>query len=180
MEDKSHYSLQVGDYPKERASGLTKNIKKLRRNWSLKKEDISKGLSKIKKSSKTLIEEVYWKETKFAGVAGRRKISLSQLLSTDQPELRGATTANNVSTFYVSGPMTNSPSLVTPEAGGGSEVGGEWRRWTRRESTQGSLSSSSTSHLSSSSPSSDPAAAQLPIAPTRRRSGNKSIRQEIG
>ena len=170
----------MGDYPKERASGLTKNIKKLRRNWSLKKEDISKGLSKIKKSSKTLIEEVYWKETKFAGVAGRRKISLSQLLSTDQPELRGATTANNVSTFYVSGPTTSSPSLVSSESGGGSEVGGEWRRWTRRESTQGSLSSSSTSHLSSSSPSSDPAAAQLPIAPTRRRSGNKSIRQEIG
>ena len=37
---------------------MTKKIKKLRRNWSLKKEDISKGLSKIKKSSKTLIEEV--------------------------------------------------------------------------------------------------------------------------
>ena len=159
----------MGDYPKERASGLTKKIKKLRRNWSLKKEDISKGLSKIKKSSKTLIEEVYWKETKFAGVAGRRKISLSQLLSTDQPELRGATTANNVSTFYVSGPTTNSPSLVSPEAGGGSEFGG-CRRWSRRESTQGCLSSPS-SHLSSS-PSADPAAAQLPVAPTRRRSGN--------
>ena len=155
--------LQVGDSPKERASGLTKKIKKLRRNWSLKKEDISKGLSKIKKSSKTLIEEVYWKETKFAGVAGRRKISLSQLLSTDQPELRGATTANNVSTFYVSGPTTNSsPSLVSPEAGGGPEVGG-CRRWSRRESTQASLSFS---------PSTDPGAAQLPVAPTRRRSGN--------
>ena len=50
--------LQVGDYSRERPSGLTKKIKKLRRNWSLKKEDISKGLSKIKKSSKTLIEEV--------------------------------------------------------------------------------------------------------------------------
>ena len=143
----------MGDYPKERASGLTKKIKKLRRNWSLKKEDISKGLSKIKKSSKTLIEEVYWKETKFAGVAGRRKISLSQLLSTDQPELRGAATTNNVSTFYVSGPR-----LVSPEAGEGSEVGG-CKRWSRRESTQGSLSA-------------DPAATQLPIAPTRRRSGN--------
>ena len=154
--------LQVGDYPKERASGLTKKIKKLRRNWSLKKEDISKGLSKIKKSSKTLIEEVYWKETKFAGVAGRRKISLSQLLSTDQPELRGATTTNNVSTFYVFGPTTSSPSLVSPEVGGVPEVGG-CRRWSRRESTQASLSPS---------PSTDPAAAQLPVAPTRRRSGN--------
>ena len=123
----------------------------------MKKEDISKGLSKIKKSSKTLIEEVYWKETRFAGVAGRRKISLSQLLSTDQPELRGATTttnSNNVSTFYVSGP-TNSPSLVSSE-GGSSEAG--CRRSSRRESSQGSLS-----------PSADPAA--LPVAPTRRRSG---------
>ena len=36
-----------------------KRIKKLRRNWSLKKDDISKGLSKIKRSSKTLIEDVY-------------------------------------------------------------------------------------------------------------------------
>ena len=36
-----------------------KRIKKLRRNWSLKKDDITKGLSKIKKSSKTLIEDVY-------------------------------------------------------------------------------------------------------------------------
>ena len=36
-----------------------KRIKKLRRNWSLKKDDISKGLSKIKRSSKPLIEVVY-------------------------------------------------------------------------------------------------------------------------
>ena len=154
----SYFLLKVGDYyPKERPSGLTKKIKKLRRNWSLKKEDISKGLSKIKKSSKTLIEEVYWKETRFAGVAGRRKISLSQLLSTDQPELRGATTtsSNNVSTFYVSGP-TNSPSLVSPEVGGRSEGG--CRRSSRRESGQQASVA-------------DPAAA-LPIAPTRRRSGN--------
>jgi neuronal guanine nucleotide exchange factor len=73
-----------------------KRIKKLRRNWSLKKEDITKGLSKIKKSSKTLIEDVYnSREVKFSSV-GRRKISLSQLLSTDNPELRNPNT-----TFYV-------------------------------------------------------------------------------
>ena len=39
-----------------------RSIKKLRRNWSIKKEDLSKGLSKIKRSSKTLIEDVYTKE----------------------------------------------------------------------------------------------------------------------
>jgi len=73
-----------------------KRIKKLRRNWSLKKDDISKGLSKIKKSSKTLIEDVYnSREVKFSSV-GRRKISLSQLLSTDNPELKNPNT-----TFYI-------------------------------------------------------------------------------
>ena len=36
-----------------------RRIKKLRRNWSIKKEDLSRGLSKFKKSSKTLIEDVY-------------------------------------------------------------------------------------------------------------------------
>ena len=147
----------------------------------MKKEDISKGLSKIKKSSKTLIEEVsfqfnskfkvhsnskgknliqfksqnsipqvYWKETRFAGVAGRRKISLSQLLSTDQPELRGATTSsglNNVSTFYVAGP-TSSPSLALAERKGSSP----------RETVS-----------PSPMPSNNPAA--LPVAPSRRRSG---------
>ena len=39
-----------------------RSIKKLRRNWSIKKDDLSKGLSKIKRSSKTLIEDVYTKE----------------------------------------------------------------------------------------------------------------------
>ena len=39
-----------------------RGIKKLRRNWSIKKDDLSKGLSKIKRSSKTLIEDVYTKE----------------------------------------------------------------------------------------------------------------------
>jgi hypothetical protein len=92
----------VDDCDKERPSGLTRKIKKLRRNWSLRKEDISKGISKIKKSSKTLIEDVYWKEARFTTVGSRRKISLSQLLSTDQPELRGEPAT--VSTFYVSGP----------------------------------------------------------------------------
>ena len=38
------------------------SIKKLRRNWSLKKEDLTKGLSKIKRNSKSLIEDVYTKE----------------------------------------------------------------------------------------------------------------------
>ena len=39
-----------------------RSIKKLRRNWSIEKDDLSKGLSKIKRSSKTLIEDVYTKE----------------------------------------------------------------------------------------------------------------------
>ena len=39
-----------------------RSIKKLRRNWSIKKDDLSKGLSKIKRNSKTLIEDVYTKE----------------------------------------------------------------------------------------------------------------------
>ena len=38
------------------------SIKKLRRNWSLKKEDLTKGFSKIKRNSKSLIEDVYTKE----------------------------------------------------------------------------------------------------------------------
>jgi len=83
-----------------------KKIKKLRRNWSLKKDDISKGLSKIKKSSKTLIEDVYSREVKFSSV-GRRKISLSQLLSTDNPELRNPNT-----TFYVGLKNANTDSLA--------------------------------------------------------------------
>ena len=41
-----------------------KGLKKLRRNWSIKKDDLSKGLSKIKRSSKNLIEDVYTKDGK--------------------------------------------------------------------------------------------------------------------
>lgn len=87
-----------------------KRIKKLRRNWSLKKDDITKGLSKIKKSSKTLIEDVYNNRevaVKFSSVS-RRKISLSQLLSTDNQELRGSNT-----TFYV-GLKTLTPNPTKP------------------------------------------------------------------
>ena len=39
-----------------------RSFKKLRRNWSIKKEDITKGLSKIKRNSKNLLEDVYIKE----------------------------------------------------------------------------------------------------------------------
>ena len=104
-----------------------KRIKKLRRNWSLKKEDISKGLLKIKKNSKTLIEDVYSREgdqsknvnisypylivllsVKFSSV-GRRKISLSQLLSTDNPELKNPNT-----TFYVGLKEANASSINQP------------------------------------------------------------------
>jgi len=74
-----------------------RGIKKLRRNWSIKKDDLSKGLSKIKRSSKTLIEDVYTKEVKFSSV-GRRKISLTQLLSSDNPELQRQTSHTN---FYI-------------------------------------------------------------------------------
>ena len=111
-----------------------RSIKKLRRNWSIKKDDLSKGLSKIKRSSKTLIEDVYTKEginlacwiscnpfqsvtyattwweefakwslilihlsVKFSSV-GRRKISLTQLLSSDNPELQKETNNTN---FYI-------------------------------------------------------------------------------
>ena len=42
-----------------------KGLKKLRRNWSIKKDDLSKGLSKIKRSSKNLIEDVYTKDGNF-------------------------------------------------------------------------------------------------------------------
>jgi len=75
------------DDAKQEDSNLTKiaeaagrGFKKLRRNWSIKKEDLTKGFSKIKRSSKNLIEDVYTKEVKFSSV-GRRKLSMSQLLS---------------------------------------------------------------------------------------------------
>jgi len=100
-QDTSQVKVISGKNDKD--SNLTKiaevagrRIKKLRRNWSLTKEDITKGLSKIKKNSKILIEDVYNStDVKFSSV-GRRKISLSQLLSTDNPELKTANT-----TFYV-------------------------------------------------------------------------------
>lgn len=44
------------------AEAAGRGIKKLRRNWSIKKDDLSKGLSKIKRSSRNLIEDVYTKE----------------------------------------------------------------------------------------------------------------------
>ena len=44
------------------AEAAGRGIKKLRRNWSIKKDDLTKGLSKIKRSSKNLIEDVYTKE----------------------------------------------------------------------------------------------------------------------
>ena len=44
------------------AEAAGRSIKKLRRNWSIKKDDLTKGLSKIKRSSKNLIEDVYTKE----------------------------------------------------------------------------------------------------------------------
>ena len=44
------------------AEAAGRGIKKLRRNWSIKKDDLTKGLSKIKKSSRNLIEDVYTKE----------------------------------------------------------------------------------------------------------------------
>lgn len=57
------------DDAKQEDSNLTKiaeaagrGFKKLRRNWSIKKEDLTKGFSKIKRSSKNLIEDVYTKE----------------------------------------------------------------------------------------------------------------------
>ena len=106
----------------------------------------------IQFNSQKSINQVYWKETRFAGVAGRRKISLSQLLSTDQPELRGAATSsgsNNVSTFYVAGP-TSSTSLASTE---------------RKDSSPREAVKVSTSPT----PSNNPAA--LPVAPSRRRSG---------
>ena len=46
-----------------------RSIKKLRRNWSIKKDDLSRGFSKIKRSSKTLIEDVYTKEGKNASLS---------------------------------------------------------------------------------------------------------------
>ena len=44
------------------AEAAGRGIKKLRRNWSIKKDDLTKGLSKIKKSSITILEDVYTKE----------------------------------------------------------------------------------------------------------------------
>ena len=44
------------------AEAAGRGIKKLRRNWSIKKDDLTKGLSKIKRSSRNLIEDVYTKE----------------------------------------------------------------------------------------------------------------------
>ena len=106
----------------------------------------------IQFKSQKSIPQVYWKETRFAGVAGRRKISLSQLLSTDQPELRGATTSsglNNVSTFYVAGP-TSSTSLASTE---------------RKDSSPRETVKVSTSPTPSNN------TGALPVAPSRRRSG---------
>ena len=46
-----------------------RGIRKLRRNWSLRKEDLSKGLSRIKRTSKNIIEEVYSKDGVFCAIA---------------------------------------------------------------------------------------------------------------
>ena len=63
---------EADDDTKQEDSNLTKiaeaagrGFKKLRRNWSIKKEDLTKGFSKIKRSSKNLIEDVYTKEGRF-------------------------------------------------------------------------------------------------------------------
>ena len=73
LSDDAFNNLDTNDDTNEKQedSGLTKiaeaagrSIKKLRRNWSIKKDDLTKGLSKIKRNSKTILEDVYTKEGK--------------------------------------------------------------------------------------------------------------------
>jgi len=145
-----------------------KGLKKLRRNWSIKKDDLSKGLSKIKRSSKNLIEDVYTKDAKFSSV-GRRKLSMTQLLtSVDQSQ------ASSCSSFYVG--LSDSASSINNKSDRFSRSGSVLSDIHESGiitdfSPPLSISSSGASYHPSLSPSSmSSSVASAPIRP-RRRSG---------
>ena len=67
-----------------------RGIKKLRRNWSLRKEDLSKGLSRIKRTSRNIIEEVYSKDGVFCAIAVTNLNSTLWICNFSEVQLCGA------------------------------------------------------------------------------------------